>query len=67
MRKIKLKNKGKVVLTIILLIISVIIYLNVGKLGDLAQTHLGYQLICLGAWFWLIVGQMVALACIWEG
>lgn len=66
MKKFKLKVGGKVVITIIVLIISALVYSKVGVLGDLAQTHRGYQLVCIGAWFWLLVGQIGAYSLIWE-
>lgn len=64
---IKLKMGGKVVLTVIILAISILIYSKVGVLGELAQVSTGYQVLCLGAWFWLIVGQLMTLSFIWEG
>lgn len=66
MEKLKLKGWVKVVLTIIVLIISAVIYSKVGILGDLAQTHRGYQFVCIGAWFWLIVGQFAFLSLMWD-
>ena len=64
---IKLKMGGKVVLTVIILAISILVYSKVGVLGELAQSSTGYQLLCLGAWFWLIAGQLMTLSFIWEG
>lgn len=64
-KKFKLKGWVKFVLTIILMIGSVIIYSKVGTFGELAQTNEGYQLVCVGAWFWLLVGQMIGYSIIW--
>ena len=64
--KLKLKRWVKVVLTLILLILGIFIYSKVGILGELAQTDRGYQFICLGAWFWLLAGQMIAYNFIWS-
>lgn len=66
MKRLKLKGWVKVVLTIIVLIISAVIYSKVGTLGELAQTHKGYQFICIGAWFWLLTGQVLALTFVWN-
>lgn len=66
MEKLKLKGWVKVVLTIIVLIISAVIYSKVGTLGELAQTHRSYQFICIGAWFWLLMGQGLALSFVWN-
>lgn len=65
-KKFKLKGWVKVALTIILIIGSVVIYSKVGTLGELAQTETGYQLVCVGAWFWLLLGQMIAYSIIWN-
>jgi hypothetical protein len=65
-KKIKIKSGGKVVLTLIILLISTFVYTKVGILGDLAQSHKGYLIVCIGAWFWLLVGQLLALSVIWE-
>lgn len=66
MKKYKLKGWVKVVLSIIVFVVSAIIYLKVDSFGVLAQTHKGYLLICIAAWFWLLTGQIIALAAIWE-
>ena len=64
-KKYKLKGWVKVVLTIILLFVSLSIYLRIGELGQLAQTSIGYLLICIGAWFWLLTGQMIVIVALW--
>lgn len=67
MRKLKLKEKPKkIILTAIVIIASCLIYSKVGTLGSLAQNSVSYELICLGAWYWLLAGQIQVISLICE-
>lgn len=67
MYRLRLKEKPKKILsTLIILILSSLIYIITGKLGVLAQNNTYYEIICLLAWLWLIVGQIIILIKIWE-
>lgn len=66
MKKRKLKKWVKVALTIIILMISVIVYKNTGVLGELLQTSKYYELLIILSWGWLFVGQLSVLTLLWE-
>ena len=65
-KRLKLKGWVKVVITIILVAISMLLYSKTGTLGELTQTYKIHQLVCIGVWGWLIVGQTIAYSCIWS-
>ena len=62
----KLRKWVKVVLTMLLLILSLIIYIKLDYWGFLARSSNFYVLVSIIGWFWLIVGQMVIYAKIWR-
>lgn len=62
----KLTRLGKVLFTLLVLIISIVVYCNTGKFGMLAQDSLFYQYLTLLSWAWLTIGQCLILAKIWE-
>lgn len=65
-KQLKLKRWVKVVLTVVIIIISAFIYSKTGIVGELAQASKLYQLVCFGAWGWLLVGQMITYSVIWR-
>ena len=62
----KLRKWVKVVLTMLLLILSLVIYIKLDYWGFLARSSNFYALVSIIGWFWLIVGQMVIYARIWR-
>lgn len=62
----KLNKKGKLLVTIITLVISVWIYSITGTIGELAQNNIFYQALCVTAWLWLVFGQMMIYLALWE-
>lgn len=62
----KLRKWVKVVLTILLLILSFIIYIKLDYWGFLARSSNFYVAVSIISWFWLIVGQMVIYSRIWR-
>lgn len=62
----KLRKWVKVVLTMLLLILSLIIYMKLDYWGFLARSSNFYVLVSIIGWFWLIVGQMVIYSRIWR-
>ena len=64
--KRKLRKWVKVVITIILIVVSIVLYSYTGVLGELAQNYKIYQLLCIGTWSWLLVGQMLTYSYIWS-
>lgn len=65
MKKMKLRTGAKVVLTLLILILGMVIYLNVSYWGFLAMNNIFYLFISIISWFWLIVGQIALLGKIW--
>lgn len=62
----RLKRWVKIVLTILLLILSFIIYIKLDYWGFLARSSNFYMLVSIIGWFWLTVGQMTVYARIWR-
>ena len=65
-KQLKLKRWVKVVLTAVIIITSTFIYSKSGIIGELAQANKIYQIICIGAWMWLLPGQMITYSLIWR-
>lgn len=65
-KKYKLKKGVKVVITLILVSVGIVLYHILANKGAYAvESTLGSIFICLG-WFWLLVGQIIAIYSIWE-
>ena len=65
MKRLKLRRWVKVALTIALIVVSNIIYANIGDWGEMAQTNRFYEMItCLG-WGWMMA-QVFVISAIWE-
>lgn len=64
--KRKLTKLGKIVFTIITLLISLLVYSKLDTLGMLGRTNDIYLGLCLAGWFWIIYGQLLVLEKIWE-
>lgn len=62
----KLRKWVKAVLTMLLLILSFIIYMKLDYWGFLARSSNFYVVVSIISWFWLIVGQMTVYARIWR-
>lgn len=70
MKKRRLKKSVKIgaiklLITIIVLVASVILYLNVGNWGQLAQSSRFYECITILVWVWLFFGSMSVLTLLW--
>lgn len=65
MKRLKLRGWVKVVLTITLIVLSNVIYNNLGIWGEKAQANRFYEMItCLG-WGWMMA-QVFVYSAIWE-
>lgn len=60
----RLTKLGKIVFTILLVIISIIVYTNLGRIGEVSSRNLQELLAILG-WGWLFI-QPFILSYIWE-
>lgn len=60
------ERKIKIALTIEVIVISAIIYVLAGILGELAQNSTFYSIMCVLAWIWLFFGQFGAIFTIWD-
>lgn len=70
MKKRRLKKSVKIgaiklLITIIVLVASVILYLNVGNWGQLAQSSHFYEYVTILVWVWLFFGSMSVLTLLW--
>lgn len=66
MKKRKLNKRGKILVTILTIIFSVIIYGLVAQFGELASKGIIYQILLISGWGWLLLGQMGVYMTIWE-
>jgi len=66
MKKRKLKKWVKVVLTILVMLMSLLIYIKIGEFGALAQSSVFYQFMTISGWFWLLTGQFIIYTKIWD-
>lgn len=64
--KRRLKKWVKVVLTIGILAFSAFLYSNINDLGMMAQHNDFYAIICMGCWAWIVLGQIMTIAYLWE-
>ena len=62
----KLRKWVKMVLTMLLLILSLIIYMKVDYWGFLARSSNFYVAVSIISWFWLIIGQIAIYSRIWR-
>ena len=66
MKKLRLKRWAKISLTLLVIHISFFIWKQMGIIGSLAQKSDVYLVICVLAWFYLIVGQILIYEQIWK-
>lgn len=66
MKRYKLKKSVKKVLaTIFIVVISAVVYANIGRVGELAQDSRFYEFLAIIGWAWLVFIQTALLAMIW--
>lgn len=61
----KLRKWVKVTLTIIIAIISTLIYMDLGDWGVMAKSNSAYELMSILGWGWMVI-QIFVLSIIWE-
>ena len=61
----KLTKLGKVVFTILLVIISIIVYISLGKVGETSITTNLKEFLAIIGWVWLFA-QPFTLSVIWD-
>lgn len=64
MRKRKLNKKGKILFTILTIILSAIVYYLMIALSKNIDNNV-YKLIIVAGWIWLLVGQIIVYSNIW--
>lgn len=62
----KLRKWVKIVLTIIVILVSIKIYTEMGQIRSKDIYSIKYQLIAVLGWTWLIIGQIMVYTAIWE-
>lgn len=60
----RLTKLGKKVFTILLIVVSIVVYISLGKVGEVSSRNLQELLAILG-WGWLFI-QPFILSYIWE-
>lgn len=65
MKKRRLNKKGKIAITILTILISIIIYVLMAVLGEKGQDNTFYQFILFCGWIWLFIGQIIVYVMIW--
>ena len=65
MKRLKLRKGAKVVLTMVLIVLSIVIYSNLETWGKAAQTNKFYEMITILGWFWMLA-QVFVYGAIWE-
>lgn len=66
MKRIKLRKWVKVVITLIIFLISVKIYAEMGQIQTNSISNINYQLRLVLCWTWLIIGQTMCYMILWE-
>lgn len=65
-KQLKLKKWVKVVITLILLVIGITVYAGLGNIGSDAVSSQVSGFLCGLGWGYLIFGQTLILANLWE-
>lgn len=60
------ERKKNILFTVGIALISVIIYVLLGKFGGLATKRGIYLIAIVCGWIWLFFGQFMAISCIWS-
>lgn len=65
MKKRRLNKRGKIALTILTILASIVIYVLMAILGEKGQSNIFYQVILFCGWCWLLLGQIMAYMMVW--
>ena len=65
-KKLKLKKWGKVLISVIVIVIGVGIYSGLKTLGSEAGTNQIASILCITGWTYLVFVQIIVLSEIWE-
>lgn len=63
--KRRLNKRGKILFTIITILISAVIYILTAKLGGFAKDSIFILIFTVFGWSWLILGQMSVFYMLW--
>lgn len=66
MKKRKLNKRGKILITTLTFMLSVLIYVLVAQSGVLATEGSIYLAMIITGWIWLLFGQFGVYAMVWE-
>lgn len=67
MKRYKLKKGAKkVIVTALLLIVTTVVYVNIGTVGLKAAENRLYELYAVLGWMWIIAINPMILAAIWD-
>lgn len=65
MKRRKLNKRGKILLTSLTIMLSVVIYVLMAILGEKGQTNIFYQMAFICGYGWLFLGQFGVYFMIW--
>ena len=66
MKRKRLNKRGKKLVSLIIVLISAVIYILMAKLGAKAVDGIIYQVALISGWFWLLLGQFGVFYIVWE-
>lgn len=66
MKRRKLNKRGKILITSLTIMLSVVIYVLMAILGEKAQNSIFHQVGLFCGWIWLLFGQIGVYIMIWE-
>ena len=64
--KRRLNKRGKILVTSLTIMLSVVIYVLMAILGEKGQSNIFYQVILFCGWSWLLLGQIMAYMMVWS-
>lgn len=66
MKKLRLKRWVKVVITLLIILVSVKIYTEMGHISTKDVSSIKYQVTMISGWTWLVLGQSACIMTLWE-
>lgn len=66
MKKRRLNKRGKLLVTVLVVILSIAIYCTTGVVGELAQDNRLWLVVCFAEWVYLFFIQFCIYNLIWE-
>lgn len=65
-RKIRMRNLTKLIITIFIILAGIQLYGNLAILGSMQDKTKFDEIMLLFGWLWITVGQFITLKYVWE-